>query len=155
VSWLAALPAGAAVPLAALHAACFPEDPWDAEALGRILGLAGGFGYLAWVQGEPVGFVLARDLGDEIEILSLGVAPQQRRRGLGRRLLAAVFAAGARRGRSSIVLEVADNNAPARQLYAGFGFVPVGRRPHYYWVAGTGVDALILRAGIAGPPPVA
>ena len=29
------LPAGAAEPLALLHAACFPEDPWDAEALRR------------------------------------------------------------------------------------------------------------------------
>jgi hypothetical protein len=34
-SRVAPLPAGAAEPLALLHAACFPEDPWDAEALAR------------------------------------------------------------------------------------------------------------------------
>ena len=47
---------------ALLHAACFPEDPWDAEALGRILALSGGFGFVAWQLDMPVGFALARGL---------------------------------------------------------------------------------------------
>ena len=80
--------------LALLHAGCFPEDPWDAEALGRILALSGGFGFVAWQVETPVGFALARDLGNEAEILSLGVLPAFRQGGVGRALLRAVIEFG-------------------------------------------------------------
>ncbi len=147
---IAALPLFAAEPLAAMHLACFPEDPWDAAALERILALAGGFGYLAWYDDSPAGFLLARDLGDEAEILSLGVLPAWRRRGAGQALLAAVNAEAGRRGLAALVLEVAADNAAARRLYEGCGFAQVGRRPRYYRRPDATVDALILRCGIIG-----
>ena len=146
------LPAGSAEPLALLHAGCFPEDPWDAEALARILGLSGGFGFLAWRGDIPVGFALARDLGGEGEILSLGVLPDCRRRGIGWALLRAVIDEAARRELPSIVLEVADDNAAARGLYARAGFVAVGRRPRYYRRGGETIDALLLRCSVNGEP---
>ena len=49
---IAPLPAGAAEPLALMHRACFPEDPWDAASFARLLALSGVFGYLAWLD-EP------------------------------------------------------------------------------------------------------
>jgi ribosomal-protein-alanine N-acetyltransferase len=146
------LPAGAAVPLAAMHRACFPDEPWDAAALGRILALSGGFGYLAWESDSPAGFILARNLGDEVEILSVGVLPAWRRRGIGHALLDAVIADAGRRHLASIVLEVAADNEAARQLYAVFGFVQAGRRPRYYRRTAGAADALILRRGIIGEP---
>ena len=144
------LPAAAAAPLADLHGACFPEDPWDAAALQRLLALVGVFGYLAWREDAPVGFALARDLGNEVEILSLGVMAGCRRRGIGRTLLDAVMAEAGRRRRGSLVLEVAAGNTAARRLYAGAGFVQVGRRPRYYRHTPEGGDALILRAAAVG-----
>lgn len=141
------VPTSAAVPLAAMHRACFPDDPWDAATLERILALAGGFGYLAWQADSPVGFILARDLGGEVEILSFGVLPQWRCRGIGRALIDAVVADAARREIGSIVLEVAIENAAARRLYAACEFVQVGRRPRYYRRIGGRADALILRRG--------
>lgn len=153
MSRITAVPAGAAVPLAAMHRACFPDDPWDADALERILGLSGSFGHLAWQDDNPIGFILARDLGDEAEILSLGVLPACRRRGIGRALLAAVAAEAAARHSGAIVLEVAADNDAARRLYAAFGFVAAGRRPRYYRrIAGT-ADALILRRNIIMAKP--
>jgi ribosomal-protein-alanine N-acetyltransferase len=146
------LPAGAAEPLAVLHAGCFPEDRWDAEALGRILALSGGFGFVAWRGDMPVGFALARDLGNEGEILSLGVLPDCRRLGLGRALLRAVIDEAAHRELPSIVLEVADDNAAARRLYASAGFVTVGRRPRYYRRGGETIDALLLRCPVNREP---
>ena len=149
------LAAGAAEPLAVLHAGCFPEDPWDAEALGRILGLSGGFGFIAWRSDKPVGFALARDLGNEGEILSLGVLPDCRRLGIGRALLRAVIDEAASRELPSIVLEVADDNAAARGLYARAGFVAVGRRPRYYRRGDETIDALLLRCPVnIEPPPI-
>jgi ribosomal-protein-alanine N-acetyltransferase len=147
------LPAGAAVPLALLHARCFPEEPWDAEALRRILALSGGFARLAWQGDIAIGFVLARDLGDECEILSLGVVPESRRRGIARALLRAAIDEAGRQGRPSVVLEVAADNAAARALYARAGFVAVGHRPRYYRRAGEAVDALILRCPVSRQPP--
>lgn len=143
------LPPGMARPLAILHAACFPEDPWDEAALHRILALSGVFGFLGWQDDAPAGFILARDLGGEIEILSLGVLPAWRRFGIGRLLLTAVAAEGARRDARSVVLEVAAENEPARLLYAGSGFTQVGRRPRYYRYADRVVDGLILRRALA------
>jgi tRNA threonylcarbamoyladenosine biosynthesis protein TsaB len=142
------LPMTAAVPLALLHRACFPDEPWDGEAMARILGLSGCFGRLAWAGGEPCGFVLARDLGDECEILSVGVEPAARGRGIGTRLMAAVLAEARRRDIPSVVLEVAADNEAARRLYAGLGFARVGHRPRYYRRPSGMADALILRLSL-------
>jgi ribosomal-protein-alanine N-acetyltransferase len=145
---IAPVPAGAAVPLSAMHRASFPEDPWDAAALERILALSGGFGYLAWQGDTPAGFILARDLCGEVEILSLGVLSAWRRQGIGRALIDAVIAEAERRRAGSLVLEVATENEAARRLYTAVGFVQVGRRPRYYRRASGRADALILRRGI-------
>ena len=146
------IPTGAAVPLSAMHHACFPEDPWDAPVLERILALSGGLGYLAWQGDTPAGFILARDLGGEFEVLSLGVLPRWRRQGIGRGLIDAVVTQAEHDGIASIVLEVATENEAARRLYAALGFVQVGRRPRYYRQMGAGADALVLRRGTAGEP---
>ena len=146
------LPASAAEALAVLHARCFPEEPWDAEALRRILALSGGFGRLAWQPDTPIGFVLARDLGNECEILSLGIVPEHRRQGAGQALLNAVMEEAARLGRPSVVLEVAADNGAARALYAGAGFVAVGHRPRYYRRENEIIDALILRCAVLSGP---
>lgn len=151
MTWsVTALPAAAAaaLPLSVMHAACFPEEPWSAAVMERLQALAGMFGFLAWQDDAPAGFALVRDLGDEAEIISLGVLPVCRRQGVGRGLLDAVVVGAGQRGLRSIVLEVAVANAPARALYAGAGFVPVGRRPGYYRYRGQRGDGLILRRAI-------
>jgi ribosomal-protein-alanine N-acetyltransferase len=151
---IAPLAATAATPVAMLHGACFPDDPWDAAAIAQVLGMAGSFGFVAWDGNAPCGFVLARDLGGEIEILALGTLCRRRRQGIGRALMEAAIAEAGRRGGSSIVLEAAADNEAARRLYAGLGFAPVGHRPHYYRRRdGPPADALILRRRIAGEPP--
>jgi len=143
------IPEGAAEALAILHGACFPDDPWEAGALTRIMALSGGFGWLAWEGQEPAGFILVRDLGNECEILSLGVAPRWRRRGIAQALLQTAIAEAARRGLPSVVLEVAIDNDAAGDLYAAAGFIAVGRRARYYHRPDGRVDALILRLAVA------
>jgi ribosomal-protein-alanine N-acetyltransferase len=146
------LSAFAAEPLAELHARCFPEEPWDAEALSRILALSGVIGFVAWQGDRPAGFALARDLGAECEILSIGVLPEFRRCGIGAALLDAIFDAARRLGLPSIVLEVAADNPGARALYAGMGFIAVGRRPRYYQRGAEMSDAMILRCAVTDLP---
>jgi len=135
----------AAALLSALHQACFPEDPWNVASTDEVMGIPGFFGYMAWQEETPVGFVLALYLGDECEILSLGVVPEKRRAGIGGMLLDSVCAAGQWRGAASVTLEVAEDNAAACALYAKRDFTVVGRRRHYYNRERNVIDALILR----------
>jgi len=142
--------AGAAV-LAVLHAAAFPEEPWSEQTMATILSLPGCFALVATDGGVPVGCIMARDLGDECEILSLGVDPERRRRGCGVALLRATLSESRRRGCRSAVLEVAEDNLAALALYAATGFQRVGRRPCYYRRGKCYAEGLILRIGL---PPI-
>jgi len=146
------IPGTAIEALAILHGACFPDDPWEAGALARIMALSGGFGWLAFEDDEPAGFILVRDLGNESEVLSLGVAPRWRRRGIAQDLLRTAMAEAARRDLPSMVLEVAVDNDAANDLYGAVGFVAVGRRARYYKRPDGRVDAMILRLALPRPP---
>jgi ribosomal-protein-alanine N-acetyltransferase len=77
---------------------------------------------------------------DELHITLVAVAPEQRRRGLGRRVLQALMDAGRERGATRATLEVAAGNAPGIALYGALGFRTAGIRHGYYR---NGEDALI------------
>ena len=129
--------------LAAIHQAAFPiGERWGADAIALQLGLFGAFGFVS-ARG---GFILARSVADEAEILTLAVDPAARRGGIGRALMTQAMRTAGSNGAAAMFLEVAEVNAPARALYAVCGFSEVGRRARYYV---GGVDALVLRATIS------
>lgn len=97
--------------------------------------------------GGVTGYVIARAIADEGEILNLAVAPDGRRGGVGRALATEVLRVLGGRGVRDVFLEVRESNAGARALYAAHGFLEVGRRPRYY--RRPVEDAIILRAAIA------
>lgn len=151
VSVIAAGPAHAEI-LAALHAATIGADAgnaaggaWSGGWLARILALPGAVAALALAP-APVGFIVTLPAGEAVDIVALGVLPERRRGGIGRRLLdhgaARARAAGARR----LMLEVAEDNAAALAFYRGAGFAEAARRPRYYRArAGAAArDALVL-----------
>jgi ribosomal-protein-alanine N-acetyltransferase len=121
-----------------LHALSF-EDAWDEAALRGLLSSPGTIGLTAE---QDAGFILVRVVADEAEILTICVAPERRCSGLGAALLKAAGSKAAAAGARTMFLEVAADNAPARALYAGHGFEPVGTRKAYY----RGRDALVLKA---------
>jgi [ribosomal protein S18]-alanine N-acetyltransferase len=135
-------------PVALLHRACFPEDPWDSSAIVEIIGTVGFFGRIAWEDETPAGFALARDLHKECEILSLGVLPERRREGVGTGLLNSVCVDARLRRAESIFLEVAVDNVAALALYSVRGFLPVGRRRNYYRRTRNSADALVLHLAL-------
>jgi ribosomal-protein-alanine N-acetyltransferase len=143
-------PEGATL-MEAMQNACFPEDPWDAALIARLLALPGTFALAAdGADGQPAGFALVRVAADEAEILAIGVLPDARRQGLGRVLVDALARAAGTRGADRVFLEVAEDNLAARALYASEGFDAVGRRPGYYRRnSGPNVAALILRRPLA------
>ncbi|MBM3567543.1 MAG: GNAT family N-acetyltransferase [Alphaproteobacteria bacterium] len=137
---------GDAAAIGALHAACFP-DGWSAATVRTTLRQPSVF---ALVEGEPpLGFALWRKAADEGEILAIGVAPEARRRGLGRTLMARMALQAQALGVKSLFLEVAIDNSAALALYRGLGYSEVGRRQAYYARAGARIDAQVLRLALA------
>jgi len=112
--------------MAQVHAAAF-ERPWDAAAFAILLAQPG-----VEALGDAEGFVLIRMVVDEAEILTLAVAPGARRQGYGRALVEAAAARALAMGAERLFLEVAEDNAPAQDLYRAAGFTEAGRRPGYY-----------------------
>jgi ribosomal-protein-alanine N-acetyltransferase len=129
--------------LAALHARCFvvAPAPWSAASFAGLLAEP-----TVFVVVLPGGFALGRVAAGEGELLTLAVAPETRRRGLGRALVAGFEAEARRRAAVEAFLEVAETNVAARSLYANAGYEEKARRRGYYaqpMIAAT--TALVLR----------
>ena len=77
------------------------------------------------------------------ELETVVVAATARRSGIGRALCTAVLAWCRAQRATAVVLEVRAASTGAIALYAALGFIPAGRRPHYY--RDPEDDALILR----------
>jgi ribosomal-protein-alanine acetyltransferase len=131
-----------AAALAGLERRCF-SDPWSAEAFRATLDTPGGGGFVAEAGAGPAGYVLTLNAGRVAEILNVAVAPEYRRRGLARRLVAEAVAALEGEGVREMFLEVRESNAGALRLYEGAGFGRIGRRRKYYRQPAE--DALVLR----------
>lgn len=82
-------------------------------------------------EGDLAGFSLFRTVADEAELLLLAVAPDCRRRGIGRMLLDHFMDRARDAGASRVHLEVREGN-PAVMMYRQAGFILAGRRPKYY-----------------------
>jgi ribosomal-protein-alanine N-acetyltransferase len=134
-------PAHAAA-LAEIHGAAFAGlEIWRASDFRNQLALPN----TAALIDPRGGMVLARAAADEAEILTIGVTPQARRRGIGARLLGAATDWSAGRGAATLFLEVAATDPVARAFYAAAGFTEIGLRPRYYV---DGRDALVLRLNL-------
>lgn len=136
--------------LPAIHEEDFVR-PWSANEFESLLEQDTVFGFAAWKvgnrKGMPAGFVLARLVAGEGEILTIAVARSHRRRGLGRDLMEAVLRTLHAERAEALFLEVDETNAPAIALYRRLGFREVARRPGYY-EHGAGMkrtDALVMR----------
>ena len=132
--------------LAAIHDQSF-DQPWDAAALRRLLEAPAAVALQAVDLdiGKTVGFVLAFAAAGEAEILSIAVAPLERKLGIGLQLLDRLIDDLKEAGATKLFLEVAADNAPARGLYRRRKFIETGRRKGYY-IAGDGIpmDAINL-----------
>jgi len=139
-----------------LHGTCFAVG-WDMVAFARLLAMPGATGTLALgASGEaaalPVGFLLGREAAGEAEIISIGVLPEFRGRGVGGALLQEYISRMRERAVSELFLETATDNDAAISLYKRLGFASVGLRRGYYeaapGAAAGAADALIMRRNL-------
>lgn len=128
--------------LATLHRRCFQTPPpWSATDFAGFL--ADPLCFLL-VEGDA-GFLLGRAVAGEAELLTLAVAPESRRLGLGRKLVHRFLYQARLLGAEQAFLEVSAQNPAAILLYESAGFVRAGLRRGYYQApAGDRIDALVL-----------
>jgi ribosomal-protein-alanine N-acetyltransferase len=129
--------------VAALDQLCFTDDGWSAAAWAdEFARLGTDRVVLVADEGALVGYVVLlvpAAVEDPVDLLRIGVAPAERRTGIGRQLMTAALRRCAGR---TVLLEVAESNKSAAELYRGSGFTEISRRRGYY--AG-GEDAVIMR----------
>lgn len=124
--------------LARLHALCFTTPrPWGEAEFASILSTTGAF-----LLTRSHGFLIGRIIADEAELLTIAVAPDARRTGTGRALMAEFNATSRDKGAATAFLEVAADNHAALALYRATGWQQVGQRRRYY---GPDLDAIVMR----------
>lgn len=134
--------AGRLVPLERL---CF-TDPWSVVGFEEMLRFPLTVALIAERAGEVVGYLIGRAVAGEGEILNLAVTPEERRHGLGSRLLEAGLQALSTAGATRVWLEVRESNSAALALYLKRGFGAAGRRSRYY--KSPVEDALVLQLAL-------
>jgi ribosomal-protein-alanine N-acetyltransferase len=127
----------------AIQAACPEIAQWTAWDYNRV---ARGemAGWVVEEAGSLAGFIVARKIADEIEILNFAVSPELRRRGIGAMLLQEALAWAKTFEATHAILEVRASNAAALRFYEHRNFQTVGRRSRYY--NSPIEDALLLSA---------
>lgn len=119
--------AGDLAAIAQVQAESLAAAQWDvAEYLSYDL-------IVAACEDRIAGFAVTRRVAEgESELLNLAVDTAFRRRGIGRRLFAALAAAHP----GDLWLEVRESNRAARSFYQNLGWREAGLRPQYYGTSG-------------------
>jgi [ribosomal protein S18]-alanine N-acetyltransferase len=131
----------------ALERQLFGPSAWTTGMVAEELGAPGRW-YVAAVQGDGtlVGYAGLWFDGDVTQVMTIGVAPAEQRRGVGALLLGAMIDRSREFGASAALLEVRVDNEAAIGLYERFGFTTMGRRRRYYQPED--VDAWTMRCDL-------
>ena len=110
-----------------------PEaSQWTEWGVKELLGWSGVVALVSEDDGKVCGFIIARQAGEEAEILNLAVIPASRRKGHAGTLLKAAMTEFQARDVSRVFLEVRESNEGGIAFYEKHGFSKTGRRAGYY-----------------------
>lgn len=123
----------------------FPEDPWTDGMIAEELAAPSRAYFLAFLprssaeseqspssaEGKAVGYG-GVSLGYDADIMTVGVLPGARGKGIGRMLVETLTDAASTSGAERIFLEVRDSNQEAQRLYEKCGFERIGRVRGYF-----------------------
>lgn len=134
-----------------LETELFGPHAWDAPTWWAELAARPRRDYLTLTANEAIVGYAGLDLGGEVaDLMTLAVAPSLQGGGLGAELLSLVVSRAREAGAAYLLLEVRDDNAPAKALYARAGFELLQVRRSYYQPGD--IDALVLRLALGGGP---
>jgi len=114
-----------------IEAASFP-DAWTPEQLERCLASPRVAGHVLERAGACVGFFIVEHTSQRLHLVSLAVAPAERRTGVATRALRSLEAIARTHARARIELEVHETNLAAQLLYRKNGYRAVEVVRGYY-----------------------
>jgi ribosomal-protein-alanine N-acetyltransferase len=130
--------------LVELERRLFAHDAWTATTWWAELAARPRRDYVVLLTGGDIVGYGGLDLGGEVaDVMTLAVAPEAQGTGLGAELLELMASRAREAGAAYLLLEVRDDNEPAKALYARAGFEVVTVRRRYYQPGD--VDALVMR----------
>ncbi len=96
------------------------------------------------------GYAILMPVVDEAELLTIGVAAAQQRKGLGRAMLLEMLKVARAKNMRRVLLEVRPSNLAAIALYRSAGFSEIGVRRAYYQNTNGSEDALVMACELTG-----
>jgi [ribosomal protein S18]-alanine N-acetyltransferase len=127
----------------AIQSECSEIAQWTLSDYNRVASGEMG-GWVGDKAGEIAGFLVARRVGPDAEVLNFAVRRLERQKGIGSALLAEALAWAKSFHAQNALLEVRVSNVSALDFYRHRGFAVAGRRPNYY--SAPIEDALLLTA---------
>ena len=126
-------------------------DRFTAQSLRDMLNKPAFYGAVLPAVGQAEGpaaaihaYYLSMITADCADIIAIGTHSDWQRRGFGRIMLEHLIGVTEQQHVEKILLEVAADNMPARQLYVSCGFVEIGCRKNYYKLGEIRCDAVIM-----------
>lgn len=133
--------------VSALEAALFPEDPWTRTMVAEELSAPGRHYVGAELEGRLIGYAGIL-IGPDADVMTIGVLPDHRGRGVGTLLLEDILDAARTGGSERVFLEVRASNGAAQGLYLAHGFHRIGKVRHYF--RNPREDAVTMRLDLGG-----
>jgi len=129
--------------------------PWHENAYYTELSNRSACYLVARLEGQVVGYAGMWVIVDEAHITTVAVAPEQRGKKIGERLLHGLLEEAIIHGATRATLEVREHNVVAQNLYRKYGFREAAIRKNYYtdnqenalvmWVDDIHLDSYVFR----------
>ena len=129
---------------ASLDKELFPYSPWSASQYKEEFSSPTRHFVVAVDEAQNIiGYAGVFAPGSaEADVLTVGVIPSQRGKGIARQLMALITDWAKQQGSIAMMLEVKVDNAEAIGLYESLGYATLNTRKDYF---GAGLDALVMR----------
>jgi ribosomal-protein-alanine N-acetyltransferase len=115
---------------------CFNQEAFSKQQLAYLLEDYSTIGLAARVNGEIVGFAIARvDIERNApfgHIITLDITPEYRRKGIAQKILHEIETIFKEKGIKEYKLEVREDNVAALNLYQKLGYKKAGKLERYY-----------------------
>lgn len=108
------------------------SPPWSQRMFDQELESSFSLQAIAVLDEKPVAFGIGWKVRDVAQILEFAVTPQERRKGIGSKILKHLMQIAREKGCARMELELRSQNLSALEFYRKFGFRQVGKRKNFY-----------------------
>ena len=130
------------VPAFAIEKSAYGKEAWNMAQLKEEFAGKDRMYVVGEFGDELIAYAGVVNLAGTADVLTLTVADEHRRKGIGRELLRRLIDWSRTQKCEAIMLEVRVGNEEAIPLYESFGFIEISRRKDYY---GPGKTAIVMR----------